>query len=59
MKTFNLLTEYLSNPIGVDFARPTLFWNVSDCEKQCAYQIKVYVNKQLKWDSGKIMLNGS
>ncbi len=54
MKTFNLLTEYLSNPIGVDFAKPTLFWNVSDCEKQSAYQIKVYANEQLKWDSGKV-----
>lgn len=54
MKTFNLLTEYLFNPIGVDFSKPILLWNVTDCEKQSAYQIKVYVNEQLKWDSGKV-----
>ena len=44
MKVFNLQTEFLSNPIGVSFVNPIFLWNVSDCEKQTAYQIKIYVH---------------
>ena len=39
MKAVNLLTEYLTNPIGIDYKRPRLFWNCSDGKKQTAYRI--------------------
>jgi len=54
MKVIRLMNEYLFNPIGVDFTKPTFLWNVKECKKQTAYQIIVYVNKIKKWDSGKV-----
>lgn len=54
MKIVNLRTEYLSNPIGVDFVHPTLRWNVTQCQKQTAFQIRVQVNGTPVFDSGKI-----
>lgn len=54
MKVIRLMTEYLFNPIGVDFTKPTFLWNVKECKKQTAYQIIVYVNKIKKWDSGRV-----
>ena len=54
MKVFNLQTEFLSNPIGVSFVNPIFLWNVSDCKKQTAYQIKIYVNGEVGLDTGKI-----
>ena len=54
MKAINLQTEYLTNPIGVDFVNPVLTWNVSGGKKQTAYQVKVYVSEALLIDTGKI-----
>ena len=55
MKAINLQTEYLINPIGVDFRNPTLTWNVSGAKKQTAYQLKAYINNQLVVDTGKVI----
>ena len=39
MKAVRLKTEYLSNPMGIDIARPKLFWNCEDGVRQTAYEI--------------------
>lgn len=54
MKVTRLMSEYLFNPIGVDFNKPLLLWNVEECKKQTAYEIKVFVNGSEKWNSGKV-----
>lgn len=50
-----LKTEYLSNPMGVSFSAPQLFWNCEGGEKQSAYQI-VATNDRgtVLWNSGKV-----
>lgn len=51
----NLQTEYLTNPIGVNFTKPCLFWNCQDGVKQTAYQIIAETDDhQLLWDSKKV-----
>jgi alpha-L-rhamnosidase len=56
----NLLTENLSNPIGLDIKQPRFSWQlVSDRRNvmQTAYEIKVTSsekNKDIVWESGKI-----
>ena len=55
MKAVNLQTEYLTNPIGVDFVNPVLTWNVSGGKKQTAYRLYAYVNGDLKVDTGKVV----
>ena len=49
MNAIRLRCEYLNNPIGVDFHRPRLMWNVEGGIKQTAYQIVAG-----DWDSGKV-----
>ena len=49
MKAADLRTEYLNNPIGVDFVHPRLFWNCEGGTKQTAYRIITE-----NWDSGKV-----
>ena len=49
MNAIRLRTEYLENPIGVDFQHPRLMWNCEGGEKQTAYRIVTE-----KWDSGKV-----
>ena len=49
MKAIRLRTEYLKNPIGVDFQHPRFMWNCEDGIKQTAYQIVTE-----RWDSGKV-----
>ncbi|MBO4414162.1 MAG: family 78 glycoside hydrolase catalytic domain, partial [Clostridia bacterium] len=49
MKATRLRTEYLRDPIGVDFDKPRLMWNCEGGVKQTAYQIVTD-----KWDSGKV-----
>ncbi len=48
MNAIRLRTEYLNNPIGVEFKHPRLMWNVEGGKKQTAYQIVTE-----NWDSGK------
>ena len=49
MRAIRLRTEYLNDPIGVDFKHPRLQWNVEGGVKQTAYQIVAE-----NWDSGKV-----
>jgi alpha-L-rhamnosidase len=56
----NLLTENLTNPIGIDITQPRLSWQLVTDKKnisQTAYEIKVSSNASGKgdiWSSGKI-----
>lgn len=55
MKAINLKTEYLTNPIGIDFDFPRLMWNCDSGIKQTAYRIKAYnFDRELLWDSKKV-----
>ena len=49
MNAIRLRTEYLENPLGVDFKHPRLMWNVEGGTKQTAWQIVTP-----RWDSGKV-----
>ncbi len=49
MNAIHLRTEYLENPLGVDFKHPRLMWNVEGGTKQTAWQIVTP-----RWDSGKV-----
>ena len=49
MRAIRLRTEYLKDPIGVDFEHPRLSWNCEGGKKQTAYRIVTE-----KWDSGKV-----
>lgn len=55
MKAVQLKTEYLKNPIGVDFSHPRFFWNCENGIRQTAYQILASNMKgQVLWNSGRI-----
>ncbi|MCF0135936.1 MAG: family 78 glycoside hydrolase catalytic domain, partial [Lachnospiraceae bacterium] len=54
MKAINLRSEYLNNPIGIDFTSPRLFWNCEGGVKQSAYQVQAEVNGKTAWDSGRV-----
>lgn len=55
MKAIRLKTEYLFEPIGIDVAKPRLFWNCEGGVKQTAYEI-VATNDagEVLWSSGKV-----
>src|SRR5512139_1583534 len=60
----NLRCEYLTNPLGIDIARPRLSWELRDDRRgarQSAYQIQVATSEtRLRegtadlWDSDKV-----
>lgn len=54
MKAIRLKTEFLYNPIGVDFQNPLLTWNCEGGVKQTAYRIVAVINGSIAWDSGKV-----
>ena len=55
MRAIRLKTEYLTNPIGIDIARPRLFWNCEDGIRQTAYEIYAADESgNLLWSSGKV-----
>lgn len=54
MKAIRLKTEFLTDPIGVDFQNPTLSWNCEGGEKQTAYRIVAKIDGATVWDSGKV-----
>ena len=54
MKAIRLKTEFLQNPIGVDFKNPILTWNCDGGIKQTAYQIIAKCDGVVVWDSGKV-----
>ena len=55
MKAIRLKTEFLYNPIGVDFQNPLLTWNCEGGTKQTAYRIVAKIDGTTVWDSGKVM----
>ena len=50
MKAIRIKTEFLTNPIGVDFQHPLITWNCDGGVKQTAYRIVASSG----WDSGKV-----
>ncbi len=53
----NLLTENLTNPIGLDVAEPRFTWQLASEKRgiyQSAYEIKVMLGKVVVWNSGKV-----
>ena len=54
MKAIRLKTEFLYNPVGVDFQNPLLTWNCEGGVKQTAYRIVAKCNEKNAWDSGKV-----
>ncbi|MBO5656576.1 MAG: family 78 glycoside hydrolase catalytic domain, partial [Agathobacter sp.] len=55
MKAIRLRTEYLENPIGIDYIRPRLSWNCEGGLEQKAYRIVAKAeDDQVIWDSGKV-----
>ena len=55
MKAIRLKTEFLYNPIGVDFKNPLLTWNCEGGTKQTAYRVVAKIDDTTAWDSGKVM----
>ena len=47
-------TEFLTNPIGVDFQNPLISWCCEGGEKQTAYRIVARTEGKTIWDSGKV-----
>ena len=57
-----LRVEYLTNPLGIDAARPRLSWRMTSAERntvQSAYQIQVTRAGRPVWDSGRIQADSS
>ena len=64
LQAVGLRTEYRQNPIGIDFRRPRLSWQIEEHSRgvvQSAYQIRVQSNKpgpkhtmETVWDSGRV-----
>ncbi len=57
-----LRVEYLTNPLGIDVARPRLSWRITTTERntvQAAYQVQVSRNGKPLWDSGRINSDSS
>ncbi len=54
MKAINLKTEYLVNPVGVDFQNPILSWNCEGGKVQKAFQVNTKIDGDNKWSSGKV-----
>ena len=53
MKAIRIKTEFLADPIGVDFQQPLITWNCEGGVSQTAYRIVASSG----WDSGKIASN--
>jgi alpha-L-rhamnosidase len=57
VKLQSLLTENLTNPIGLDIVQPRFSWQLVSAKRnvsQIAYEIKVSNGKSNSWSSGKI-----
>lgn len=56
VKVDNLLTENLTDPIGIDILQPRFSWQLSGSQRglqQSAYEIKVTSGKKTVWATGK------
>lgn len=54
MKAIRIKTEFLTNPIGVDFKNPLITWNCEGGVKQTAYRIIARTGDATVWDSGRV-----
>lgn len=55
IRATQLQTEYLKEPIGIDFVHPRLFWNCEGAVNQTAYQIEARDDQDnILWNSGKV-----
>ena len=54
MKAMHLVTEYLTQPLGIDIEKPRFYWNCEGGVKQTAYQIIVKSGEEALWNSGKV-----
>lgn len=54
IKAIELKTEYLMGTPVIDLASPRLCWKVQGATSQTAYQIKVYVDGNEVYDTGKV-----
>ena len=58
MQAIRLKTEYLTNPIGIDYASPRLFWNCIDGSRQTAYELNIKNEDNLIiYESKKVLTN--
>lgn len=55
MKAVELRTEYLKDPVGIDFTRPRFFWQCEGGIIQTAYRIVCTGGGETLWDSGKVI----
>lgn len=54
MKAVALKTEYLTDPVGVDFTAPRFFWQCAGGVRQTAYRVLCTRGDETVWDSGKV-----
>lgn len=54
IEAYDLQTEYLTDPLGIDMQYPSFTWKVIGAELQKAYQIIAEREGQVIYDSGKI-----
>ncbi len=54
MKAINLKTEHLTDPMGIDIAKPYLSWTCEDGIVQTAYEIEAEEDGKLLWTSGRV-----
>ena len=62
VKLQNLLTENLTNPIGIDVKHPRFTWQLASDQRnilQTAYEITVNQGKTPVWKSGRVMSDQS
>lgn len=60
MIAYDLTTQHMTNPMGIDALHPMLSWKCADGVRQSAYRIQSaeteddLVTERLLWDSGDI-----
>lgn len=57
-----MLTENLANPVGLDAKAPGFSWQLAGGQRgvmQTAYEIEVYLAKEVLWNSGKVLSDQS
>lgn len=57
LRIYNLRTEYLTNPVGVDATHPRFSWKLESNKRgvfQTSYRIQAKADGKLIWDSGVV-----
>lgn len=59
VKAYDLKTEYLRNPLGIDSVKKQLSWKVSDGKRQKSFEIRLSVNdgewENMEWVETSVM----